>query len=268
MLTEIGQPCLFMLPLEIRADYQGETFQRMSIRNLLKYQIKYPLGQDTLLVDIRAHQLSLQCYLYLKDSVLHFRLNEPFIFNGYYYKLSNLNLCNNTVKLERLKGDKIKGYGEGFYLDMVVLQRLTDKHMMEGSSIMWGSRPYTLLHFWGEWCDPCRGEIREVKALDEHLNVSKQVLMVHYPFVLRKELLGRTLTYIRENSLSPLQSFCLSGNCTVDENVKEQCDACSFARVSDFPKYILLDQQGKILFLNKNGSAQMAIDKLKSLGLY
>ena len=92
--------------------------------------------------------------------------------------------------------------------------------------------------------------------------------MVHYPFVLRKELLGRTLTYIRENSLSPLQSFCLSGNCTVDENVKEQCDACSFARVSDFPKYILLDQQGKILFLNKNGSAQMAIDKLKSLGLY
>jgi|GEM_PF-6706993 len=44
MLTKYGQPCPFMLPLEIRIDYQGETFQSMSIRSLLKYQIKHPLG--------------------------------------------------------------------------------------------------------------------------------------------------------------------------------------------------------------------------------
>lgn len=271
LLTKNGQPCPFMLPLEINVNYQGEIFQSMSIRNLLKYQIKYPLGQDTLLVDIRAHQLNMQCYLNLhtpKDSIIRFRLNEPFLFKGLYYRLTNLNLCDNTVTLERLESDKIRGYKEGFYLDMVMLRQLTEKHLMKGSTIPWGDKPYTLLHFWGEWCDPCRAETPEVNALDEHLKTGKQVQMVHYPFVFKKELLGRTLSYIQENKLSPLQSLCISGNCAVDESEKEQCDVCSFARVSDFPKYILLDQQGKILFLNKQGGAQVAINKLKVLGLY
>lgn len=271
MLTKDGKPCPFTLPLEIRVDYQGETFQKMSIRNLLKYQITYPLGQDTLLVDIRAHQHKMQCYLYLhtpKDSIFRFRLNEPFLFKGVYYKLSNLDLCDNTVNLERLKGNKIMGYKEGFYLDMVMLRQLTDLHIMEGSSIQWGKKPYTLLHFWGEWCDPCRAETPELKALDEHLEAGKQVQMIHYPFVMKKELLGRTLTYIRENNLSLHQSFCVSGNCSVDETVKEQCDVCSLARVTGFPKYILLDQRGKILFLNEKGGIQSAVNKLKELGLY
>lgn len=271
MLTKDGQPCPFILPLEIRIDYQRETFKRMSIRNLLKYQINYPLGQDTLLVDIRAHQQNMQCYLYLhtpKDTILRFRLNEPFLFKGVYYRLTNLDLCDNTVNLELLEGNKIRGYKEGFYIDMVVLRKLTDMHMMEGSSVRWGDKPYTLLHFWGEWCDPCRAETPELKALDEHLDAGKMVQMVHYPFVMKKELLIRTLTYIKENNLSPYQSFCVSGNCSVDEAIKEQCDVCTFTRVADFPKYILLDQQGKILFLNKQGGAQVAINKLKELGLY
>ena len=218
-----------------------------------------------------THQLNMQCYLYLhtpKDSIFQFRLNEPFLFNGIYYRLTNLDLCYNTVNLERLEGTKIRGYKEGFYLDMVTLRQLTDMHMMEGSTIHWGNKPYTLLHFWGEWCDPCRAETPEVNALDEHLEAGKLVQMVHYPLVIKKELLGRTLSYIRENNLSIHQSFCISGDCSVDETVKEQCDACSFARVSDFPKYILLDQQGKILFLNQHGGVRGAIDKLKLLGLY
>lgn len=271
MLTKDGQPCPFMLPLEIRVDYQGETFQRMSIKNLLAYQIKYPLGHDTLRVDIRTHIFNMQCYLYLrtpKDTMLNFRLNEPFPFNGAYYKLTNLDLCDNTVTLERLEGSKIMGYREGFYLDMVMLRHLTDIHMMEGSTIHWGDRPYTLLHFWGEWCFYCREETPEVKALDEHLKTSKLVQMVHYPVVFKKKLLGRTLDYIRKNNLSPNQSFCISDNCPVDEIVKEQCNVCTFARVSDFPKYILLDQQGKIIFLNRKGGAEVVINKLKSLGLY
>lgn len=271
MLTKNGQPCPFILPLEIRIDYQGETFQSMRVKNLIKYQISYPLGSDTLFVDMRTHQHNVQCYLYLytpKDSVIHFRLNEPFLFKGHYYKLSNLDLCDNTVKLERLEATKIQGYKEGFYLDLVMLRKLTDAHMMEGSTIHWGDKPYTLLHFWGEWCAPCRAETQEVKALDEYLDASKTVQMVHYPFVFKKELLERTLTYIRENNLSPHQSICISGNCSVDEAVQEKCDACSFARVADFPKYILLDPQGKILFLNERGGVEAAIHKLKELGLY
>ncbi|MDX1912889.1 MAG: thioredoxin-like domain-containing protein [Saprospiraceae bacterium] len=271
MLASNGQACPFILPIEIRVDYQKEKFQSMSIRNLLKYQIKFPLSHDTLLVDIRAHQLNMQCYLYLhaeKDSVFRFRLNEPFLFKGHYYKLANLDLCNNTINLVKLEGDKINGYKEGFYLDMVMLRQLTDMHMMKGSVVHWGDKPYTLLHFWGEWCDPCRSETPEVKALDEHLSLGKQVQIVHYPFVFKEELLGRTLNYIRENNLSPLQSFCVSGDCSMDESVREQCNVCTLARVSDFPKYILLNQQGKILFLNKQGGAQATINKLKSLGLY
>ncbi len=151
---------------------------------------------------------------------------------------------------------------------MAKLRQLTDMHMMEGQTINWGDKPYTLLHFWGEWCAPCRAEMPEVKALDGHLEAGKQVQMVHYPFVFRKDLLERTLIYIRENNLSSIQSFCGSDTCSMDETVKEECDVCSFARVSSFPNYILLDQQGKILFLNKHGSAQVAIDKLKALGLY
>ena len=271
MLTKDGQPCPFILPLEIRFDYQGETFKSLSIKNLLKYQIKYPMDQDTLFIDIRAHQLNMQCYLYLhtpKDNIIQFRLNEPFPFKGHYYKLTNLDLCDNTVTLERMEGDKLRGYKEGFYLDMVMLRHLTDIHMMEGASIHRGDEPYTLLHFWGEWCDPCRAETPEAKALDEHLEAGKQVQMVHYPFVIKKEHLERTLTYIRENNLSPHQSLCISGDCSVDETIKEQCNVCSFARVYDFPKYILIDQQGKILFLNKQGGAKVVINKLKALGLY
>lgn len=271
MLTKDGQPCPFTLPLEIKMDYEGDKFVTMSIKNLLKYQMNYLVGKDTLSIDIRTHQHNVQCYLYQhapKDSVLRFRLNEPFLFKGIYYKLSNLDICDNTVNLVQLGGDKIKGYKEGFYLDVVELRKLTDKNMMEGSSIHWGDKPYTLLHFWGEWCDPCRDEMPDVNLLDQHLEASKQVQMVHYPYVFKKELLGRTLAFIRENNLSHNQSFCISGNCSVDEAVKEQCDVSTYARVIDFPKYILLDRQGKILFINDRGGVQIAINKLKELGLY
>ncbi len=271
MLTKDGQPCPFMLPLEIQIDYEGEKFVTMSVKNLLKYQLNYLLGKDTLLIDIRTHQHNVQCYLYQhtpKDTILHFRLNEPFLYKGIYYRLTNLDLCDNTLILEQLGGDKINGYKEGFYLDMIELRKLTDKNMMDGSSIHWREKPYTLLHFWGEWCNPCRDEIPDLNALDQHLEAGRQVQMVHYPFVFKKELLGRTLTFIRENNLSPHQSFCISGNCSVDETVKEQCDVCTFARVIDFPKYILLDRQGKILFMNERGGVQVAINKLKALGLY
>jgi thiol-disulfide isomerase/thioredoxin len=271
VLTKNGQECPLLLPLEINFQYDGHTFQSMSIRNLLKYQIKYPLARDTLIIDIRTHHLNMQCYLYpspAKDSILHFRLNEPFLFKGSFYRLTNLDLCDNTITLEKLQGDKIQGYKEGFYIDMVTLRQLTDKHVMESSRIPWGKKPYTLLHFWGEWCDPCRAETPEVKALDEHLTKGKLVQIIHYPFVFKKALLERTLSYIRENNLSHYQSFCGIGDCSEYEKAEEQCDVCGFARISEYPKYILLDQQGKILFLRKNAGVQVVINKLKSLGLY
>lgn len=107
-----------------------------------------------------------------------------------------------------------------------------------------------------------------VKELDEHLEKNKQVQIIHYPFVYNDELLERTQNYIKLNNLSPVQSFCISNNCSGEVKVKEECDVCSFTRVSDYPKYILLDQQGKILFINKQGGAKIAVNKLKSLGLY
>lgn len=271
ILTSGDQSCHMTLPLLIRIEYEKGAFRGMEIQNYLQYELCKPLAGDTLKVDIHTHYYLMGCYYHdpdlPADSLSMFQMNEPFRFKNAWYKLSDLDLCANTVQFARLKGDKIMGFQEGQYLDMALLQRLTDKNLMPGGQgVDWAQKKYFLLHFWGEWCGPCVAELPEVRTLDESL-AAGSVQMIHYPWVFKKTLLNRTQDCIKDNSLSLRQSYCIVGDCSPEDNEKEQCNVASLVHIRPLPQFILIDAKGKILFRGNKGVEQAA-QKLKDLGLY
>ena len=252
-LTQNNTKCHLPLPLLIHFYSKNGVFEKLDIQNLLKFEFRHNIKGNLLAIDINTHNSSIRCR-YVdpaqnKDSLIGFSLHEPFIFYNNWYKLNNLNFCKNTIELETLNSSKMLGYKEGFYLDMIVLKKLTDNNLMFDQKVDWTKSNYYLLHFWGEWCSPCMLEMDDVNQLDKTLMQGIDVQMLHYPFVYDEKLAGRTVTAIENNALSRLQSICgVDVSCKPEDADKAQCNVAQYLQVSRFPQYILINREGKILY--------------------
>jgi thiol-disulfide isomerase/thioredoxin len=252
-LTHSNTKC--HLPLQLLMHFYSKKgiFEKLDIQNLLQFEFRHPVKGNLLSIDINTHQHNIRCRYVdpsqKKDSIISFSLNEPFLFNHNWYQLNNLNLCENTVDLKEITTNKMYGYKEGFYIDMVIFKKLTDNNLMFDQKVDWAKSNYYLLHFWGEWCGPCMDEMDEVKQLDKQLAQGKEVQIIHYPLVPKENLVGRTVMAIEKNAFSRLQSICVAvSGCEDAVNDKEQCNVAQYLRAFRIPQYILLNRDGKILY--------------------
>ncbi len=268
------QMCEITMPLIFDISTAKGEFQNMEIQNYLQYQLHCKIGEDTLLVKIQAHNYKMWCYYgdpeWPADSLSSFQIMEPFKVKDKWYKLTNFDLCNNTVMLERIEGDRIQGFREGQYVDMELLKNLTEANLMTGTeAINWRRTPFFLLHFWGEWCAPCMVELPEVNSLDQHLSSKKKVRMIHYPWIFKDNLVSRTEECINKNALSKLQSYCIANKCLhIQKDGMEYCNVADLLNVHAFPQFILIDADGKILLRTTKSDLDQVIEKLQALGLY
>lgn len=96
-----------------------------------------------------------------------------------------------------------------------------------------------------------------------------RVQMIHAAFVPRPGVLDRTIAAIDEYGLSGPQAICLYADCPPETYDLELCHLMQYARINGFPKYVLLDKTGKILYRGSFVKKEKKVlqEKLKALGL-
>lgn len=262
--SDNGKKYNIEVPFNVHLFSEDNKFVKLDIQNLLMYELRYKLGPDSLKIDINTHNHFVNCRYVQpgKDSIISFRIGEPFLFKKTWFELQNLNLCENTVDLVELSGDKIYGYSEGQYVSMTELKRITDQHYLTEDKVDWEAFDFYLLHFWGEWCSPCVVEVPKIVQLESQLKKKNKVQIVHFPFVYRKDLLQRTIQFIEESNMSGPQSLCGAMDCEPDDLLNETCFASNYLRISSFPSYILVDKFGKIHFKSNLQMGPERLDKL------
>ena len=91
---------------------------------------------------------------------------------------------------------------------------------------------YLLLDFWGSWCKGCLLGLPDLKDLSEAQKDKLQIIGLN-----KGDNLKKIDNYISANNIQWINGY-------ADDNVMKKL------RVDDFPRYVLLDENGKIIILN------------------
>lgn len=178
-----------------------------------------------------------------------YKLNDTIKFDKLYYKIDSLNITKKLlylslvdkklIKFGRLKGEKIKNF---------TLQEISgDKKKLYD---LLNEKDYILFDFWGTWCGPCIKLTPDLKKVYEK-NTNIEIVGVAYDFDEKN-----VKKYISDNDLKWTQVF----------EKRKFKDTLKFnkivgqLKVVDYPTYIIVNKQRKILY---RGYGKNALDSIK-----
>lgn len=121
------------------------------------------------------------------------------------------------------------------------LRSLMGKDLITGTEIdltFKNTATYTLLHFWGSWCDPC---IKNLPSLSKLIKEYQGKIAIYgFPYELKEDI-PKTREYIINNGLKWPQLL------QYRNHPLYGADVVNVLKVKTFPTYILLNKQGVIL---------------------
>lgn len=249
--------------------YRGYTdSDKIHYRQLNFYECRYWL-KDTLLKayitsTFYANTIRLDTVLdgEVKSAGSKYEEGDPIEFNGHIIRFTAFDYLEGTINLEVYEDkSKVLSSKEGYQVDMDSIYRLMDQKP-DGN--------HHLLYFWGEWCGPCKENMGKTKAIQKLVEKSEGIEMSYFSFIVGSNSLERTQKYVQENKLSERQyylSMAYIPRAEKEELVKKGFDnMMQYLRVRDFPTYILLSPEGKVLYRGNNRDNGLMI-YLKDLGL-
>jgi len=164
------------------------------------------------------------------------------------YLIDSLDNNHNKLKLKYLKENNLNliGLREGFVLENYNLELINERKIRIKELLI--DKDYLLLDFWGTWCVPCIDLIPEVKKITQQYS-NTQVLGIALDK--KKELVSR---FIEENDIKYPNCF-ISFEGAVSKN-----SIISSQKISNYPYYILIDKNMKIIY---RGFGKKALEKIK-----
>lgn len=176
------------------------------------------------------------------DSLKRVLLHEPFFYGDTYYSFYEFDVGNLTVKLkQQSKNFKPEGYREGYYVKKEVLQEKLGTNI-EG-------RP-TLLYFWGIWCKPCVENFQKPLNLYRKIITNTNANMLFCSYNFEENHAQQCLDFISGRVELSHQVFLNEKTeqlAELSEFVKYE-SLTSLLKINAYPTYILIDQEGKIVF--------------------
>jgi thiol-disulfide isomerase/thioredoxin len=182
---------------------------------------------------------------------IQYSLGDTLFLGNNFYILDSIINNSNKIYLTKLSIDKKKrtGLELGNYLPEYSFESLIDPNFIIKIG---GENPkFTLIDFWGTWCQPCLESIELLKELENKHSNKIRIISIASDF--NKQDVSR---YIKGHNMTWDHVF---------ENYSSKEISSKFKIVA-FPTLILIDKSGKILFRGTGkeglGKAQNIIENL------
>jgi thiol-disulfide isomerase/thioredoxin len=178
-----------------------------------------------------------------------FKVQDTILLNNDLFKLENLSYDMSSLSLVRLH-DSLGGFFSdkiGYTLKDFNIMTLDEKPI-KISEITNDYNDYILLDFWGTWCKPCIEQIPTLKAFHQK---NKNVSIIGVAFDNKADIVK---DYVSNNNLNWPQTFVSRRD--REENIVKNLS------ISDFPTYILLDKNLRIIHRGVGESAFLEISKI------
>ncbi len=168
--------------------------------------------------------------------------------NGNNFYIEPINFSDRILKLKYKGNSKSIGLHKGFYIENYSL-KLMDGDKKNISDLL-QRKEYLVLDFWGTWCSPCIKLIPEVKKITTNY---KNVQVLGIALDSREELVKN---FINKNKISYPNHF-ISYEDANDEN-----SVINKQRISNYPYYMLIDKNRKIIY---RGVGEQALNEIKTI---
>jgi thiol-disulfide isomerase/thioredoxin len=171
-----------------------------------------------------------------------YRPGDTIYLNKQIYLFKNVSVSGDSISLEHLgELDKNFGIAEGYYAFRQKFNNIQDGKSYEIGT----SKKYTLIDFWGTWCVPCLELTDELKRMQEDYGKEKfQIVSIAYD-----DNEQTVLNYLIKKDINWINGY---------DDMKNSI-FCSKFKVNDFPTFILLDKEGKII---KRGVGKDALEEI------
>lgn len=163
------------------------------------------------------------------------------------------------------KTTKPIGKRVGYFTDLAKIKNFTNSDSEKIKRWKKSKNAYSLLHFWGPWCQPCRAEFNKVLELDKEL-VNSNIDFIHYAACFSEKEKENVAELIKKNEIPSQQAPFLFKELKNSEFVNHYFNAKSVIQLLDqgaYPNYYLISPDGQILY---NGEySQTLLNKIEEV---
>lgn len=194
--------------------------------NIYIFNLSVPLKKNLSFVFVPVETDSVGYSLFDADMV--YRIGDTVIMQHALYILRDFNTTTNELTLFKIKNTNY-GYYKGYKLPNIIQN---DVFKRPFSFTKFRSK-YLLIDFWGTWCQPCIAGIPDLKKIAAS---SKNIQVVGIAYDKKEKV---------------VKEFALKNNMTwpiIFDNEDDTFNLCKKFNVAQFPTYILIDTDHKILF--------------------
>nr|MBS0037827.1 hypothetical protein [Saprospiraceae bacterium] len=243
-----------LIPFQFKFTSKGDLWAT----SLLKYKIPANLKDSSMSIDLnfgvyfpnfafptfseKREKITIQNYL----------LEEPFFFNGTFWKLTSPNLDNNKITFVELAIDeKPIGYKAGYYVNF---EELFEKHDKPIEVIQRSDSSIFLFYFWGKWCQPCLKAMPSTNELGRVAKASDILTMYGVALLSSTEQPSDIVKFVQDEGIVFPNFF--------ESLTYKQNSIRSHLKIMSYPTYILVNSQGQILL--RSGSAAAVKEFIES----
>lgn len=229
-----------------------ESIGKMSIRSLNYLELRCLINEKLLKIAFSSSFIGTYFKIKTKNysnneiSTQVFTLNEPFEFNGKTVVVSNFDPILCLAEITILPNSTITyGYREGYYTNKIFLEKKIKKKLV---------KKYSLMYFWGIWCAPCVANIEKTKAIEAMVKNRSNIEMLYFPTIFKALDKKKTEKFIIKHNLPVEQYFEVLQNTECNKVIPffDDCSITNLLKINSFPTYILLDNEGRIIYRGSN----------------
>jgi thiol-disulfide isomerase/thioredoxin len=240
----------------------------LKFRPLIKYKIESPIQAF-----IYPNNFMTNIVIYpnrYKDKEIPkvFYPNEFIPIDTGWCTIENIDFISKTAFLTLYsKETKPIGSRVGYYTDLHKIKNTVNSYFERIEKWKKSNANFTLFHFWGPWCAPCRAEFKTVMNIEKFLNDSN-IDLIHFSVCFNENDKIKTNEFIEKKAITEIQNIIMFKE-SFKPLVNQYREGNSVLQILDqmeYPNYILISPEGKILYRGKY--SESLIEQIKKVKKY
>jgi len=227
------------------------------VKPITLFRGKFKSGGDSTELIVVDDVLGIQIYMNsmsMDAKVLkNVKLNQDFYYKSdARYSFVDCDIFNTNLYFEqRISVDKSEGVDVGYYVNMTELS----KHLKTDIK-----KQKVVLYFWGIWCKPCLDNFSQTLELNTFVQGKKNVEMYFCSYNIDQKDAAKSNLHIDGIVDKNHRINVLSNECTdylYDDYTVKYNTLTSMLKVNSYPQYIVLGEDGKILYRDSKVTKQL-----------